>query len=402
MLTLFALTLLLGVVWYVMTPEERRRFLRGALPALRQAKVVAARGRAECEPFNTALRERTAWPIVTLLFLALHISVYYQVLSAPGAVSDDTLVAWGANIGTRTTNGEWWRLVSSTFVHGGFLHLLATIAGLAQLGLMLERLVGPLAFGSVYVAAGVLAGLVSLSGAPLVVSAGASGAIYGLYGLLLASLIWVVINRSTITIPLMAVQRLLPAAVVFFAYNVFTDIVPRDAESVGFLAGFVCGVVLTARVSERKPMGRRVATATAAMAVIAVTSAVAHRQLVDIRPEIARLVAVEARIAGAYNKAVDRFRRGTMSAEALAQLIDRTIVPELSAGGAQLKVLGNVPPEDQPLVAGAYEYLRLRAESWRLRAEGLRKSNLVTLRRAEHTERASLIALERIRTPDQH
>ena len=140
--------------------------------------------------------------------------------------------------------------------------------------------------------------------------------------------------------------------------------------------------------------------------------------------------------AGAYQAGVERFQKGRMTAEALAQLIDRTIVPQLEAADARLKSLHGVPPEHKPLVADAEEYLRLRSESWRLRAEGLRKagkvppremakgavvadasptsdanwrlraesqhrSNMATLGKAEGTERASLEALRKIRLPEQ-
>jgi hypothetical protein len=75
-------------------------------------------------------------------------------------------------------------------VYTGTLHLLVNAAVLIQVGAVLERLVGRVAFAAVYVSAGVFAGLVFLSSYPLAVNAGASGAIFGLYGLLFASAIW--------------------------------------------------------------------------------------------------------------------------------------------------------------------------------------------------------------------
>ena len=69
-------------------------------------------------------------------------------------------------------------------------------AALVQLGLILERLVGHVTFAAVYVAAGVLASIVSLSDYPMAISGGASGAIFGLYGLLLASSAWTAVHRA--------------------------------------------------------------------------------------------------------------------------------------------------------------------------------------------------------------
>ena len=98
-----------------------------------------------------------------------------------------------------------------------------------------------------------------------------------------------------------------------------------------------------------------------------------------------------------YQTAVTQFKLGTVNAEALAQVIERKITPELQAMQARFKALGRVPPEHQPLVANAEEYLRLRDESWRLRAAALHKSSMPALRKAETAERASLQAFERLK-----
>jgi len=138
-----------------------------------------------------------------------------------------------------------------------------------------------------------------------------------------------------------------------------------------------------------------------AAVVIAVAYGVPLRGIADVRPEMERVVAIEGRTAIAYEKAVVQFRKGHMTAKALAQLIDRTIMPELQAASARVKALEGVPAEHQPLVASAEEYLRLRDESWRLRAEGLNTRNLLTLQKAERPERAALEALQRIRPADR-
>ena len=80
------------------------------------------------------------------------------------------------------------------------------------------------------------------------------------------------------------------------------------------------------------------------------------RGISDVRPELARVVDVEGRTASAYGAAVDRFEIGRLTAEALAKLIERTIIPELQATHARLEAINGVPPEHQPLVAAAKEY----------------------------------------------
>jgi membrane associated rhomboid family serine protease len=418
-----------------MEPEDRARRLQAVLAAvlaaIRQLKDAATRARAGCEPFSDALRARTPWVIVTPALAALNVMIFVFMLFGAGTLSDPaTLVGWGANFGPRTTNGEWWRLMTSMFVHSGMLHLLVNVAGLVPIGLILERLVGRLTFGAVYVAAGVFASLVSLSIFPLAVSVGASGAIFGLYGLLLASSVWGLLHRSSVTIPLAAVKRLAPAAVVFSVYNMAGDGIGSTAELTALVVGIVCGLVLARGVSSGKPPARRVAATMAATVAIAVASAFVMRGVTDVRPEIERVVAVEDRTASSYRTAVERFTHGRITAAALAELIDQSIVPELHAADSHLKALDRVPHEQRPLVAAAEDYFRLRCESWRLRAEGLRKSDtltpradpksepvsnvswrvraeaqhrssVLTLGKAEGMERESLEALDRIRTADQ-
>jgi hypothetical protein len=112
---------------------------------------------------------------------------------------------------------------------------------------------------------------------------------------------------------------------------------------------------------------------------------------------LALVIALDARTAGAYAAAVDRFHKGRIKAEALASVIERTIVPELQAAGDRLSALVGVPAEQQPLVTHAEEYLRLRRQSWQLRGEALRTTDMRRLRQAERVERESLGALQRIK-----
>ena len=143
--------------------------------------------RPEYQSFRGALRARTPQLFVTPALLTLNGAVFTAMLFGSAAIADpDTLVGIGASLGTRTTNGEWWRLLTSAFVCTGFFHLFINLGVLAQLGAVLERLVGRWAVGAVYLSAGVFTGLVNLSSHPVAVTVGASGAVFGLYGLLIA------------------------------------------------------------------------------------------------------------------------------------------------------------------------------------------------------------------------
>jgi len=395
-----ALLVLSGVALYIMTPEERERLLHGTVAFTRVVLNAAAQRSEHGEPFQDFLRKRTRWPFVTPAIVLLNTLVFLMMLVAPGAFSDpQTLIAWGGNFAPRTTNGEWWRLFAATFVHTGFVHLCASILGLIPLGFILERAVGRLAFANVYIAAGILASVVSLwNTSTLNVSVGASGAIFGVYGLLVASVLCGIVSRPKVTIPLITIKRTAAAAAVFFLYNFATDQLGTTSELVGMATGFAGGLMLARDVAREAPPVGRTAVVFAMTFLIAVVGAVPLRGRADVRPEIAHVVAVEERTAEAYDTAVTKFTMRRINTDELVTLINRTILPDLRNAHQRLRGVTGVSEEQMPLVTAAEEYLRLRQRSWQRRVEALGRSNMDMLRDAELTERAALEAFRRMKS----
>jgi membrane associated rhomboid family serine protease len=381
---------------YFMTPAERLR-LRRALRDRggRLIEAVIARHDAP-DAFHIALRERARQPIVTLLLVAVNMAVFAGMLLNGATVSDpDSLVAWGASVGPRTTNGEWWRLATATFVHTGVLSLAIDSICLMQLGAILERLVGRFAFAGVYVATGVLASAVTVAVAPLAVSAGASGAVLGLYGLLIACIVWTRFRPATVTIPMSALRSIAFMAAIFLVYNAVTAEV-RDAAVLAGCAGLAGGAILARRVSVSRPRAIAIGRVVGVTMVFAIAAVLPLRGMTNARPEIERVLALPSQIAKEYEPVVDRFKAGRTSTKALADVINRSILPTLEAARRRVDALQKVPESQQALIADARVYLQLAERSWRLRAEALRKSNMAMLRQAETAEEASLAALRRI------
>lgn len=100
--------------------------------------------------------------------------------------SIEMLRAWGANYGPLTLNGEWWRMFSSMFLHIGFVHIAFNMAALWNLGQSAEELFGTRRFVNLYFISGFGGSCLSMLFNPGVTSAGASGAIFGVYGALFA------------------------------------------------------------------------------------------------------------------------------------------------------------------------------------------------------------------------
>jgi membrane associated rhomboid family serine protease len=423
----------LGTVAYrLTTAAQRKRFLEVAFDVARQLAAAATQRRPEADAFHDRLRARTPYLVVTPTFAAINVAVAAAMLFGATPFNDPgTLLAWGASVGPLTTNGQWWRLVTSTFVNTGALQLLINVAMLSQLGAVLERLVGPLAFGAVYVSAGAFAALIGLSSHPVSVNVGASAAVLALYGLLIAVWAWQLFlqrggepdpDSAPTTMPLVVIKRLGCGFGLFIVYTALNGLAGA-AEAGGLLVGLGYGLVLGWSVVAQQPRIGHVAAAIAASAAMAIACALPLRNIADVKPEIAGAIATEARTSAAYRSALDAFKKGHLTAEALAELAERTNVPTLQAVDARLEALHNVPPEYRPLVDDAREYLRLRCQSWRLRAAAIRRadatlhrahdraadassrlqaearfrSDMAVQGKAEGAERASLDAFQRIR-----
>ena len=398
-----ALVLLACAALYFMTAEERARLVRLAVATARNAIDKARQPHEPGDPFDDMLRARTGRLVVTPLLVALNVAVFVLMLFGSGSLSDvQTLIDWGGNYAPRATNGEWWRVITSMFVHGGLLHLGATMAGLVSIGVILERAVGRIALATIYFAAGLVASVVALwTMPPMSVSYGASGAVFGTYGLLVASVAWTIISGPTLPVPLQLVKRLGVTALVFVLYNVATDSLGMASELAGLGAGVAGGFIVARGVAREKPAPHRAAWVMAAAAAVIMIAAVPLQGIIDFRPEVTRIAAVEERTAAAYESAVANYRLGRVPAKELIALIDRTIIPELRTVRTRVMALRGVPSEQKPLAGAAAEYFELREASWRRRAEGLLKSNSNILRDAERTERAALDAFRKMKPPTE-
>jgi membrane associated rhomboid family serine protease len=391
----FALLVIGGVALYFMNAEERGRLIQSAVARIRAVLQQVRTGPVVHDPLHEVLIGRTRRLLVTPALIG--ISAYIWLVTAAGGTA--ALVDWGANYAPRTTNGEWWRLAGYTFVHGSFLHLLTTIAALFPLGIVLERAVGRITFAAVYVASGVAAGTVSLWLLPATtMTAGASGAVFGLIGLLIAVLVYGYARAPRLPVSRLAANRLAAGCGLFVIYNLLTDSLVTASELAGFATGLSLGLFVSGTVKERQPAAPRSALVAASTVAIALLLAFPFRGTIDARPDLVRIRDVESKTALEYAQAVDSFTRGRLSSKALADLIQRSILPALQADRARLDKLQGVPREQTRLVAAAKVYFDMREASWRRRLQGLQASSLKLLRDADLAERAALQQFDRLQS----
>ena len=129
--------------------------------------------------------------IVSFSLMALNVGVF--IWMALGGVSvfspsSQALIAWGGSFNEALLQGQWWRLFSCMFLHAGILHLLMNMYALNSIGALLEPVLGKDRFLIAYFLSGLMASLVSAlyHADNFIVGVGASGAIFGLFGVLLA------------------------------------------------------------------------------------------------------------------------------------------------------------------------------------------------------------------------
>jgi rhomboid protease GluP len=384
------------LLWYFMTPAERDRLVRRAANVLPSVKGAAAllRGHRD-ELLDAMLRERTKWPIVTALLVGINLSLYTWARTDPGVSLPDML----GNFAPQTTNGEWWRLLTSTFVQESPIVLLLNMAALAQVGRVLERLVGSWAFAAVYVVAGVFANLSGLSASEVTMMTGASGAVFGLYGLLIASWMWGAAQHADLAIRLRTIKAVAPLAFVFSVVHLVLPGSNPPVQCTGLAMGFLSGVFMTRWVRVSVPSVRRVATVAAASAYVAIVASVPLRGISDVRPVLARAIAVEEHTSELYDAALGKFQSGRLDRRELAQIIDQQILGELQVVRFELQALNRPPREHRALVQAAEIYTLRRIESWKIRSQALRTADWRQLRNADAVERAALDRLEAMRVP---
>lgn len=204
--------------------------------------------RAESLEFLAKLDEhhagRPSWLTVTHVIIALNLLAYVAMgLAGAGWVQTADMLPYlryGANNGAATTDGEWWRLTTSNFLHFGLMHLAFNMAALVSLGRMMERLLGSALFTLVYFGSGLAGSLLSLAwNGDRITSAGASGAVFGLMGACVGYML-----REKHALPRSIYKPSLRSAGMFIAYNALFGLMVPNLDHAGHVGGLIGGFLL--------------------------------------------------------------------------------------------------------------------------------------------------------------
>jgi rhomboid protease GluP len=227
-------------------------------------------------------RQRSGWnPMgspATYALTALNVGVFaLMALSgvSPTSPTSENLLKWGANVGWADYNGtgwvpvghalvqglyrnQWWRLVTATFEHVGALHLATNMWCLWNLGLLGEPLLGPWGLVATYLLTGVAGNLLSTAVHPQIIGAGASGAVFGIAGILI-----VLLSNRRLPIPWPELRRLRKSVIQFALLNLIIGGVFGSGiiggiriDNMAHVGGFAYGLALGVPLLPQMTAGR--------------------------------------------------------------------------------------------------------------------------------------------------
>jgi rhomboid protease GluP len=330
---------------------------------------------ADVMAFRQGLQRRTPRVWATPALVATNVLVFVaMVFAGVGLMSPSVegLITWGANYAPRTTTGQGWRLLSNVFVHIGVVHVAMNMIGLWQIGFLVERLLGNRGFLAVYFFSGVCGSLASVLWNPFVVSAGASGAVFGVYGALLAYLL-----RHRGSIPGAVLQPLLRSALIFVGLNVVYGFQAKGIDMAAHVGGFVAGFAATLVVGQPVSAGGGRAAAMREVVLVVLTAALVAfvpgrlPRTPDLQGALRDFDTMERSALAAYNGALQA--SGRSDAE-IARIIDEQVLPPWRQFAERWQVIAaakRLPEAQRTTVTQLSRYIGLRTQGWTLFSEAL-------------------------------
>jgi rhomboid protease GluP len=180
---------------------------------------------------------------VTIIIIALNILVFISMalfttgrsIMSPSA----TMVgSWGGSSINLCYNGnQWWRLFTATFLHYGIIHIVFNMGSLFDIGSTVERMYGKLLYTTAYITCGIVASIASICWNGLPVSAGASGAIFGVLGMYLGLTL-------TNFFPKEQRKNIIKSLSTFAIINIIMAISIPTIDNVAHIGGLLTGIAI--------------------------------------------------------------------------------------------------------------------------------------------------------------
>jgi rhomboid protease GluP len=246
-----------------------------------------------------------------------------------------------------------------------------------DMGRLVERLTGNVGMALAYLISGIMASLTSTWWRPELVSAGASGAVFGVLGVLLGFLV-----RGRSSIPAESLKGLRSSAIGFLLFNLFFGLtvpgIDMAAHVGGLATGILAGLVLGCPLSSGSTKGRTARNAIlAAMGIFLIPLAARFMPEAppDVREELSHFARTEEVVVKAYSDAIGKAQRGEMSDSELAAFVEREVLAPWQQARERLAAIHPSSKEASQLFAELGAYMELRAEAWEVLIEGARSGD---------------------------
>jgi len=255
----------------------------GMAPVLCDRCAGRATRRARVGMNTGTLREFPATTILT----GINVLVFVLMVLASGGsfweFSRPVLIFFGGNDSLRTLTGDYWRLVTTGFVHAGLLHIGFNMWCLWSLGQLSERLFGSWITFSVYMLTGVSGALLSTAVHPTHLEIGASGAVFGIAGAILSG-----IKFGNVAVSSFQKRQIISSMIFFVIFNLaFGAALPgidNWCHLGGLISGLIFGVPLALAAATGKKGFEWLTMILAALVLAGIGSRVVQARAADIRP----------------------------------------------------------------------------------------------------------------------
>lgn len=189
------------------------------------------------EKYGALLLSKT-YIVTPLLLYSCAILFLVMIIAgvSPITPTAKSLFVWGGNFRDAVLGGQWWRLISYMFLHAGAMHLIMNGFALLYAGMYLEPLIGKIRLVSAYVLTGIIAGIASLLVHPLSVGVGASGAIFGLYGVFFALLTTNYLQKT-------ARKTMMRSLLFFVVFNLLMGL-QGNTDNAAHIGGLLSGILI--------------------------------------------------------------------------------------------------------------------------------------------------------------
>ncbi|NLZ17863.1 MAG: rhomboid family intramembrane serine protease [Desulfobulbaceae bacterium] len=396
-----------GHMTILLENEASAQRLAKLLPTTQSA--ILKQDQHDIDDFTERLMQATPHAFVTPTIVAVNVIIFAaMVISGVDLLRPDgrMLISWGSNFGPYTSGGQWWRLLSSMFLHVGLIHLTLNMWVLYYTGKLVERLYGSAHYALLYVLAGLAGSIASLHWNPMINSAGASGAIFGVYGALLA---FMLDRRNQVPVAIMKSQSTIVIGFIFYSliYGMRQEGIDNAAHLGGLAGGFVMGWLLArplsadlrAQTGLLRPLLSLLA---ATLALILLTLPIkntgeAYRKEEQYHADMSWFAEQEKMLSAELENWQQLAASGSSSPEGLLKALERDIVAPWEAIYERL----SATPLDENSRLRAHQVLVLesvtnRRDAFRLTANSIRDGDQEKMEQAKRHFDASNEAIKKL------